>query len=166
MMDGEILDFIFKQLKKWKWSLGFSLSIVFEQEMASSREPERPNNPECCMNGKQCKRMHHAYVTWFWAETDCNITALNIVKLMYHHPYARPSSAHYNAQQYFSTNIPASQIFYAKPALPIWVLEIAVETIRCESNFLVSELKNAGMRVHVSRWLPPCVGLWVEDGVG
>jgi hypothetical protein len=146
--DGEKLDFIFKQLKKWKWSLGFFLSMVFEQEMASSCEPEHPNDPKWCMNRERCEQVHRAYVTQFLAGNS-NITALNIVKLMYHHPYARPSSAHYNAQQYFSTSTPASQILYAKPALSTWALEIVAKTVWHKSNFVVS--KDAGMWVCASR---------------
>ena len=94
MTDGQKLDFVFYHLKKWKQSLGTFLTMLFEPEMASSCDPDPLESRATCA------RTHRAYVAQFLSGNS-STTPLTIVKMIYQHPYARPSSNYHDSQQYF-----------------------------------------------------------------
>ena len=59
--------------------------------------------------------------------------------LMYNHPYARPASNHPESERYFTHDIEAKEIRYAKLALSTWALEVTINEMRQESNYLISK---------------------------
>ena len=133
----EKLNVVFETISHYRWTLADFLHILFTPL-------QKNHSTNTSTEIKTMQNRHRQFVLKFLSGASC-YTALDIVIMMYHHPYAKPSTRHADAEAYFSPTISADQIKHAKLALTTWALEIVTKETRCESTHLV--YKTAGLRV-------------------
>jgi len=133
----EKLNIVFETLSRYGWTLADFLHALFTPI-------QKNHSTNMSTETRVMQNRHRQFVLKFLSGASC-YTALDIVIMMFQHPYAKPSTCHADAKAYFSPTLSADQIKYAKPALTTWALEIVTKETRCESSLLV--YKTAGLRV-------------------
>ncbi|KAA1470451.1 hypothetical protein DENSPDRAFT_774873 [Dentipellis sp. KUC8613] len=91
---------------------------------------------------------HKQYVSKFLSGKG-GYTAGQVLDQIYRNRDGRPPGNHVDATRAFSSTHPFADIEYGQPAISTWALDLVVNKIIKESNYLQSE--KAGLRVRASR---------------
>ncbi|KAA1479037.1 hypothetical protein DENSPDRAFT_788720 [Dentipellis sp. KUC8613] len=142
--NDEKLDEILRAIGDADFTLGKFLVLLFTpiKENPTSNKP--PTKTKLKAQRTRDSR-RQSYVSHFLSGMSEDYKPIDVVKLMYTHPSSRHHTQYEDRNHNFSVSRPSDSIFFARPALSTWALELVVDKMHKESDYLVS--RASGLRV-------------------